>query len=149
MRLRNSVQTEAAAEQIEKEVRQLTNEYEKVQALIRSQSPRYASLMQPRPPSLEEIQAELRGDDTILLEYAMGEEKSYLWAVTSDFFSGYELPARAQIEELTREVHSLLTTRPGDDIATPEARAERHEQQSAKSRGAESNSVRSRGPTDR
>src|SRR5688572_27372958 len=40
MRLRNNVQTEADAEQIEKEVRQLTNEYEKVQALIRSESPR-------------------------------------------------------------------------------------------------------------
>ena len=114
MRLRNSEQTEAAAEQIETEVRQLTNEYEKVQALIRSQSPRYASLMQPRPPSLAEIQAELRGDDTILLEYAMGEEKSYVWAVTSDSFSGFELPARAQIEELTREVYGLLTARPTD-----------------------------------
>ena len=114
MRLRNNVQTEAGAEQVEKEVRQLTNEYEEVQALIRSQSPRYASLMQPRPPSLQEIQAELRGDDTILLEYAMGEEKSYVWAVTSDSFSGYELPARAQIEELIREVHRLLTARPSD-----------------------------------
>lgn len=114
MRLRNNVQTEAGAEQIEKEVRQLTNEYEEVQALIRSQSPRYASLMQPRPPSLEEIQAELGGDNTILLEYAMGEEKSYVWAVTSDSFSGYELPARAQIEALIREVHRLLTARPSD-----------------------------------
>jgi CHAT domain-containing protein/uncharacterized protein HemY len=124
MRLRNSEQTEAAAEQVEKEVRQLTNEYEKVQTLIRSQSPRYASLMQPRPPSLEEIQAELRGDNTILLEYAMGDDKSYVWAVTSESFSGYQLPGRARIEELTREVYRLLTARPGDDIATAEARPE-------------------------
>jgi CHAT domain-containing protein len=114
MRLRNSAQTEANAEQIEKEVRQLTKEYEETQATIRSQSPRYASLMQPRPPSLEEIQTELRGDDTILLEYALGEEKSYVWAVTSDSFSGYELPARAQIEDLTREVYNLLTERPDE-----------------------------------
>jgi CHAT domain-containing protein len=71
--------------------------------------------MQPHPPSLAEIQAELRGDNTILLEYAMGEEKSYVWAVTSDSFSGYELPARARIEELTREVYRLLTTRPGEE----------------------------------
>lgn len=127
MRLRNSKQTEAAAEQVEKEVRQLTNEYEKVQTLIRSQSPRYASLMQPRPPSLEEIQAELRGDNTILLEYAMGEDKSYVWAVTAESFSGYELPGRARIEELTRKVHRLLTARSGDDIATAEARAESRE----------------------
>lgn len=127
MRLRNSEQTEAAAEQVEKEVRQLTNEYEKVQTLIRSQSPRYASLMQPRPPSLEEIQAELRGDNTILLEYAMGEDKSYLWAVTSESFSGYELPGRARIEELTRKVYRVLTAPSGDDIATAEARTGSHE----------------------
>ena len=109
MRLRNTAQTEAEAEQIEKEVRKLTNEYEKVQSLIRSQSPRYANLMQPHPPSLQEIQNELRGDDTILLEYALSEEKSFVWAVTSDSFSAYELPPREQIERLTREVHSLLT----------------------------------------
>jgi CHAT domain-containing protein len=127
MRLRNSEQTEAAAEQVEKEVRQLTNEYEKVQTLIRSQSPRYASLMQPRPPSLEEIQAELRGDNTVLLEYAMGPDKSYVWAVTSESFSGYELPGRARIEELTREVYRLLTARSANDSATAEARAESHE----------------------
>lgn len=117
MRLHNSAQTEADAEQIEKEVRELRNEYEQVQSLIRLQSPRYASLMQPHPPSLEEIQAELRGDDTILLEYAMTEEKGYLWAITSDSFSSHELPAREQIERLTREVHSLLTMRPGDGIS--------------------------------
>jgi CHAT domain-containing protein/predicted negative regulator of RcsB-dependent stress response len=117
MRLRNSAQTEADAEQIEKEIRQLTNEYEQVQSLIRSQSPRYESLMQPHPPSLEEIQNELRGDDTILLEYSMGEEKSYVWAVTSDSFSAYELPAREEIEQLTREVRSLLTARPGDNTS--------------------------------
>lgn len=113
MRLHNSAQTEADAEQIEKEVRELTNEYEQVQSLIRLQSPRYASLMQPLPPSLEEIQAELRGDETILLEYALGEEKSFVWAITSDSFSSHELPRRDQIERLTREVHSLLTARPG------------------------------------
>jgi CHAT domain-containing protein/tetratricopeptide (TPR) repeat protein len=120
MRVRNSAQTAADGEQIEKEVRQLTNEYENVQSLIRSQSPHYANLMQPHPPSLKEIQTELRGDDTILLEYALGEEKSYVWAVTSDSFSGYELPARKQIEQLTREVHSLLTARPGNGIASAE-----------------------------
>jgi CHAT domain-containing protein len=73
--------------------------------------------MQPRPPSLKEIQTELKGDDTILLEYALGEEKSYVWAVTSDSFSSFELPAREQIEQLTREVHSLLTMPPGNGIA--------------------------------
>ena len=121
MRLRNSAQTEADAEQIEKEVRQLTKEYEETQATIRSQSPRYASLMHPRPPSLEEIQSELRGDDTILLEYALGEEKSYVWAVTSDSFSGYELPARAPIEDLTREVYNLLRKRPDEETGTAES----------------------------
>ena len=132
MRLRNNTQTEAGAEQVEKEVRDLTNEYERLQALIRSQSPRYASLMQPHSPSLSEIQAELRGDNTILLEYAMGEEKSYVWAVTADSFSGYELPARGRIEELTREVYRLLTTRPGDEIATAEGRVAQPEPQWSK-----------------
>jgi len=46
-----------------------------------------------------------------LLEYSLGEERSYLWAVTKNSFSSYELPSRAVIEAAARRCYELLTAR--------------------------------------
>lgn len=115
VRLRNSTSTEAEAGQIELEVRELTNEYQEVESLIRARNPRYASLTQPAPLRLADVQAELRGDNAVLLEFALGDERSYLWAVTSDSFDSYELPPRLEIEEQARRVYQLLSSRGGGD----------------------------------
>jgi CHAT domain-containing protein len=47
----------------------------------------------------------------LLLEYSLGEERSYLWAVTATSFSSYELPPRAVIEAAARRCYELLTAR--------------------------------------
>jgi CHAT domain-containing protein len=104
-------ETRPEAEEAERELRELTAEYQVLQAQMREQSPLYASLTQPEPVSLEEIQAELRGENTALLEYALGDEKSYLWVVTENSLDGYELPGRVVIETRAREVYGLLTSR--------------------------------------
>ena len=59
-------------------------------------------------PPLTTIQEQL-SDDTVLLEYALGEERSYLWAVTATGISSYELPKRAEIEEAARRFYDSLT----------------------------------------
>jgi CHAT domain-containing protein len=46
--------------------------------------------------------------DTILLEYSLGEEKSFLWVVTSDSLSSYVLPGKTRIGDLAREIHQRL-----------------------------------------
>lgn len=98
-------------DEIANELRQLTAAYQEVQAQIREQSPRYETLIRPRPVNLKEIQAELHGSNTLLLEYSLGYEKSYLWAVTSDSINSYELPGRTTIESAAREVYALITAR--------------------------------------
>jgi CHAT domain-containing protein len=47
----------------------------------------------------------------LLLEYSLGEERSYLWAVTRNSFSSYELFSRAVIEAAARRCYLLLTAR--------------------------------------
>lgn len=94
-----------------KEMESIRTEYQQVQALIRATSPRYAALTQPQPLSLEEIQEQTLGPDTLLLEYALGDERSYLWAVTSDSLTSFELPKRADIETVARRVYDLLTAK--------------------------------------
>lgn len=102
---------------VEEEVDRLTREYHEVQEQIRIRSPRYATLTQPQPLKLEEIQRELRAD-TLLLEYILGTEKSFLWAITANSFVAYELPGRAQIERVAEDVYKLLSTRPPESGAS-------------------------------
>lgn len=110
-RLLNGRNADAESEELEREIRRLIAEYEEVQARIREQSPRYAVLTQPQPLRVEDIQAELSDGQTLLLEYALGEDKSYLWAVDSTSVESYELPGRATVEAAAAEVYKLLTAR--------------------------------------
>ncbi|HEV2863081.1 MAG TPA: CHAT domain-containing protein [Pyrinomonadaceae bacterium] len=91
-----------------KEIAALADEYEQVQARIRQASPRYAALTQPAPAGLREIQSTL-DPDTLLLEYSLGESRSYLWVVSHDGLASYELPARAEVERAARAFYDLLT----------------------------------------
>lgn len=94
------------------ELDRLTADYHALQARMRDQNPRYGALAPAKPLSLEEIRAELREDpDSLLLEFALGEERSYLWVVTPELFESYELPARATLEGAARELYALLTAR--------------------------------------
>lgn len=64
----------------------------------------------PPPLSVAEIQAHVVGDDTILLEYALGDRRSFLWAVTRDSVNAYELPGRVAIEEAAHKLYQKLTS---------------------------------------
>jgi CHAT domain-containing protein/Tfp pilus assembly protein PilF len=90
---------------------QIRTEYQAVQAELRREDSNHASLKQLSSWSLEEIKSELRTTDTVLLEFSLGSERSYLWVLTSDSVSTYELPPRKTVEELANEFYRLLTTR--------------------------------------
>ncbi len=93
------------------EIERIRGEYEQVQAEIRSASPRYAALTQPQTLTLKRIQAQVLDPDSVLLEYALGEAKSFLWIVTKDSFHSAELPGLAAIERTAREYYESLTAR--------------------------------------
>jgi CHAT domain-containing protein len=132
MRLLSGKHTEDQAVAAAKEIDALTTDYEQAQAQIRQTSPRYAALTQPAPLTLKEIQNHVLDDETLLLEYALGEEKSFLWAVTPASMQSFELPKRAEVEEAARRVYEMLTAR-NQTLAneTPEQRRKRIEQADA------------------
>jgi CHAT domain-containing protein len=43
-----------------------------------------------------------------VLEYALGDDRSYVWAVTSAGLTTYELPSRKQIEDSARNLYSKI-----------------------------------------
>jgi CHAT domain-containing protein/Tfp pilus assembly protein PilF len=93
-----------------KEVEALTIEYQDALAEIRRSSPQYAALTQPQTLSAGEIQR-LLDERTMLVEYAMGDERSYGWAVTPTSIECFTLPGREEIETTARRMYQLLTAR--------------------------------------
>ncbi len=110
MQMTSGDQVEEAAA-LAKEIGDLTTEYEQLQGEIRSKSPHYAALTQPPILSLEDIQQDLLDEETVLLEYALGEERSYAWAVSRKAITSFELPGRSDIEKSARRLYELLTMR--------------------------------------
>lgn len=110
-RLLSKKYTEEQASALSKEIEVLTTEYDQVQTRIRQASPRYAALVEPSPIGVEAIKKQLLDADTVLLEYALGEQKSFVWAVTPDSVKSFELPGRAQIEQEAKRFYQLLTQR--------------------------------------
>jgi CHAT domain-containing protein/Tfp pilus assembly protein PilF len=89
------------------EIRSVLDELSQVEAEIRKSSPRYAALTQPHLATSAEIRGLLDGE-SLLLEYSLGEERSFLWAVGQGSVTGFELPPRARIEAAARALYDRL-----------------------------------------
>jgi len=67
--------------------------------------------------TLEQTQEEIGSDGTVLLEYALGDEKSYLWVIEQKKIVVHELPAAAQIRKVAlafRDAMAPLQRRKGE-----------------------------------
>lgn len=107
--------TEESRRVAEAETLSVVEDLTQVEAEIRRRSPRYAALTEPPLATSAEIQGLLDGE-SMFLEVSLGEERSFLWAVDQGSVTGFELPPRARIEALAREVHSRLSVlSPGDE----------------------------------
>src|SRR5262249_43133949 len=123
--LLNRKHTPEQAAAAAKEIASISTEYEELRAQIRARSPRYAALTQPQPLNLIEIQQQVLDPDTLLLEYSLGENASYLFLASKTSVTWRQLPKRAEIEGATRRVRELLTApqrQPGDTEAKYQAR---------------------------
>jgi CHAT domain-containing protein len=103
--------THDQSESLKKEIDDLEAKYQQAEVDIRHNSPRYAALTQPQPLTLKEIQNAVLDSDTVLLEYALGDERSHAWAVTNSSLKSYDLPERKEVEDAVRKVYELLTAR--------------------------------------
>jgi CHAT domain-containing protein len=102
--------TQERAAAIAKELGDLSNEYDEVERQIRERSLRYAELTKSRPVSLAQIQQHL-DDDTLLLEYSLGDKRSYVWAVTPNSIEVFDFAGRKEIEGTAKRMISALTER--------------------------------------
>jgi CHAT domain-containing protein/tetratricopeptide (TPR) repeat protein len=93
---------------LEAELAQLSTDYDSMENQIRAASPRYASLTSPQPLTVTETQQQVLDEQTALLEYSLGAKDSYLWVVTQSGLALHKLPARAVVEQQSREFRDAI-----------------------------------------
>jgi len=94
--------------QLEADLDKLQTEFDDIENQIRTASPRYAALTAAQPQSLADVQQKVLDDGTVLLEYSLGIDVSYLFAVTRSSVSLFKLPARANLDKLATDFRGQL-----------------------------------------
>ncbi len=93
---------------LEEELDKLQTDYDEIENQIRLASPRYAALTGGQPLSLAEVQQKVLDDKTVLLEYSLGADASYLWAADSQSLRLYKLPPRLTLDNLAAALRAQL-----------------------------------------
>jgi len=117
VKLLNGQYTNKQLDAIKQQIESTLTQLQQVEAQIKSNSPRYAALKYPQPLNLQQIQQQVLDDNTLLLEYSLGQDRSYLWAVTKTSITSYELPKISDIEAAAKAYYQQLTS---EQIPTPE-----------------------------
>lgn len=123
--LLKSKYTQAQKIEAQRKIDALESERRQVQAEIRQRGSRYSAITKAQPLSIQEIQQQVLDGNTLLLEYELGHDNSYLWAMTPYGVQSYRLPPRAEVEAQARRVYQLLIARqpePGLAVAQQRAR---------------------------
>lgn len=94
--------------ELDAELEKLQTEYEEIENQIRTVSPRYGALTSNKPMTLAEVQQNVLDDQTVLVEYALQNDDSYLFAASKNAVSLFKLPARATVERLATDLRAQL-----------------------------------------
>lgn len=120
------------------DVKELERKYSQVVLEIKENNPEYGDLRYPKQLSLSEINQKILDKDTIILEYLLGEERSYLWLLqysdseTKKTLISYELPKRSEIEEIAKQLYCDLTIETRRKIDEPDSIFEKRKKANSK-----------------
>lgn len=101
----------AEIQKLDTEINQLQNEIEELKAGLKKTSPVYSAIKDPAPFDVAEFQNKVMDDDSLLLEFSLGADESYLWLVGKDKINAYVLPPREQLESRVQALRELLASR--------------------------------------
>lgn len=94
---------------LEVELRDLLLEQETIRTKIRVAGHSEPSRTVVEPLGVREIQEQVLDEETLLLTYTLGEERSFLHLVSRSRVAAYELPGRAEIESAALRLNGLLS----------------------------------------
>jgi tetratricopeptide (TPR) repeat protein len=99
------------------EINDILQQFQRLEAQIRRANPAYANLRYPDPLTLKGIQDKLLDNNTLLLQYALGPERSYLFLVSKTGLKTYTLPPQAEIEAAVEQYRQLLQSPSFKDLS--------------------------------
>ncbi|MDQ2776383.1 MAG: CHAT domain-containing protein [Acidobacteriota bacterium] len=108
------------------EIQDLTSQSERLESRIRAANPRYAARAAAQSLTLQQIQNRVLDSDTALLEYSLGEDRSFLFLVTRTSFETFELPSQSEIDSAVNNFFDEVTSRRVGRTAFPAAVALSH-----------------------
>lgn len=89
------------------------HEYKVLLIKIRKTDSAYAQAAYPQPITYDEVRKDLLDQETILLEYLLGEENSFAFLATSTELRAVRLPPSAEIRKLVRDYLKFFDLRGG------------------------------------
>lgn len=106
-----------AQNEAEKNLQKSFDDYQVLQEEIRKKNPRFSTLNQPQVFSFTDAQ-NLLDNETALVEFALGEQQSYVWIIRKTSVKFVKIPSRNDITKSAREVYLALTNRDSIDETT-------------------------------
>lgn len=96
---------------LEAEITSIRSELDIAKASLAARDPVRSAIKDPPQFDLREFQANVLGDNDVLLEYFLGKDESYLWFVGKNEFEAFTLPGRDVIEAKVDDLRALLDAR--------------------------------------
>jgi CHAT domain-containing protein len=119
-KLASSKDSDPAIANLNQKIAGIIKAEEELRTEIRRVSPNYAALKFPTPLTLAEIQRKVLDEDTLLLTYSLGIDRSYLWLVSKTKIQSYELPKRSVIEAKAQQFYEQEKTNPSTTTPNPQ-----------------------------
>lgn len=94
--------------ELDSELEKLQVEFDQIENQIRTASPRYAALTSGQPLTLGQVQQNVLDEQTVLLEYSLGTDASYLWSVSKTDVRLHKLPPKATLDKLATDLRAQL-----------------------------------------
>ena len=102
----------------DRKLRELEAQRQEILTALRQGNPGYAEVIQPSILDAREVQKAL-DPETALLEYAIGDDGSYVWVVRQDSVRVFRLPDAATLDALARRLYSRCRRVPKRHRASP------------------------------
>lgn len=95
----------------DEEVALLQHDIEELRAELKRTSPAYSAIKDPPPLDIEGFQKNALDERSVLLEFSVGENGSYVWVTDKTSVSSFELPPRSELNSRLLRFSNILRSR--------------------------------------
>jgi CHAT domain-containing protein len=124
-RLLASNHTAAQEKVARKQLDEIVDRYQAIEGEIRAQSPALAALTHTLAISVAGTQLLLPAAGTALVEFWLGEKRSYAWVVSKTECHGWQLPQQSVLEEEARQAYAAVNARNVERAESADVKAAR------------------------